>query len=197
MVVDESGGQDEDIANMIRTHVWSGEYSPEEVGIIIEDNFDTDPNEKWLRAAIEREFAAKRTAEQTWPEETECDRLERSFEMLETRGIIVECNADDNDEGAAAVNDLYKQAGAEKSKFIGYCFYTEQEKERAVERPGMYLAFGAFGGNDSQAVAVGEILREEFERVGFDVEWDGNPKNWLIFLSKFCWQKRNRVDTIN
>lgn len=91
------------------------------------------------------------------------------------------------------MTELYKKAGGKESKFIGHCWYTDQAKERAVEEPGMYLVFGHFGGDDSQAVAVGKILRGEFERVGFDVEWDENPKIGLIFLSKFRWQKRGQA----
>ena len=71
----------EEAKNSIWFYVWGGWHSPEEVfNIIDEEVFDCDgEDEKWLRAAIKREFVKKREAERAWPTLTSFDRLDIVF----------------------------------------------------------------------------------------------------------------------
>jgi hypothetical protein len=68
---------EEDILSWVRSLVWTGKYDAEEVAGVIDDQLvdDEQVDEAWLAEIIEREVAAKREAEKTWPAVTDCDRL--------------------------------------------------------------------------------------------------------------------------
>jgi hypothetical protein len=55
---------------------------------------------------------------------------------------------------------------------------------------GLWLAFGSFPPNRKRAIAVGQMVREEFEQAGFTVEWDGTAE-LRILLKRFRWQRRS------
>ena len=62
----------------VRRYVRSGFYDPEEIIEIINECIfkPVEIDQIWLRAQVERAFHQKRTEEATWPEVTDCDRLE-------------------------------------------------------------------------------------------------------------------------
>ena len=183
-----------DAAEYIRYYVWSGYYGPDEVFDIIDDEvFEGDgEDEAWLRTAIRRAFRKKRAAERTWPEITDCDRLDRAFEELQGQGILVSHKTGyTQQDGLDVVTELYKEAGGKKSGLAGYCFYTIQDVETALwSDVGLWLAFGAFLRGREHGVAVGRRLRDVFERFGFNVVWDGTIDSRLL-LSGFRWQRRS------
>jgi hypothetical protein len=139
----------------IRYHVWSGLYTADEVfDNVEEDVFASDGDHgTWLRRAIRREFGEKRAAERGWPEATECDRLDRVFEVLREKGVLARhrCGLTQQD-GLDVTLDLYGEAGGERSGLAGYCFYTLQDMEGAMwgDR-GLWLAFGSFSGAGEDA----------------------------------------------
>jgi hypothetical protein len=178
----------------IRYHVWSGHYDRDEVFTIVdEDVFESKgENEAWLGRAIAREFRKKREAERDWPAVTTCDRLDRVFESLGSRGILTRhrCGLTIQD-GLDVIDGLYVEAGGKRSGLVGYCFYHLQDMEGAMwGEVGLWLAFGSFPPSRKGAIAVGQLVREAFERVGFPVEWDGTADS-RILLKGFCWQRRS------
>jgi hypothetical protein len=191
---DEDGGATEaDAARAIRLDVWSGNYDADEVLLMLREDHPEyeDIDDARLRAMIRHEFAAKRRAERTWPKVTDCDRLERVFEALEARGVIAEEDAGfTQSEGHYNVEELYKEAGGKKSKFEGYCFFTYQDQDAALDGPGLCLAFGHFSGNEKKGIEIGRVVREECERAGLRVDWDGTFRR-RICLPDFCWQRRS------
>ncbi len=183
----------EEARDSIRYYVWSGYYDADEVFTIIDEEvFDGDgEDEAWLRGAIRREFRKKREAERDWPEVTNCDRLDRVFEALRGRGILARhrCGLTIQD-GVDVVWGLYKEEGGKRSGLIGYCFYHLQDMEAAMWGDGMWLAFGSFSRSAEHGVEIGHLIREEFERAGFAVEWDVTIKS-RPFLKGFRWQRRS------
>jgi hypothetical protein len=176
----------------IRSYAWAGEYGPDEVCIIIGEEIfgDDEEQEEWTEATVQRVFTEKRADEKTWPKVTDCDRLDRVFEALEKRGIITDHDAGfTKQDGLDSVDELYADEGGAKSAFVGYCFYTSQERDAAIEGGGLWLAYGSFPGR-GEAAEVGRLLREEFERAGFKVEWNGDVKT-RILLPEFRWQRRS------
>lgn len=178
----------------IRYLVWSGHYDRDEVfNIVDEDVFESDgEDEVWLGRAVAREFRKKREAERGWPAITNCDRLDRVFESLQGRGILTRhrCGLTIQD-GLDVIEGLYAEAGGKRSGLTGYCFYHLQDMEGAMEGDGgLWLAFGSFFPSRKGAVAVGQLVREEFERVGFPVKWDGTAES-RIYLKGFRWQRRS------
>lgn len=118
----------------IRTWVWSGCYSPDEVAAMIDDLLAdakiqdmpvSETDEAMLRATAATDFGTKAAAEATWPATTDCDRLDRAFEALSARGVIALHNAGFTiDDGVADVSEVLHRRG--RDGIIGYCFYHEQ-----------------------------------------------------------------------
>lgn len=180
----------EEVASAIGFYVWSGWYDQDEVFDIITDEVENE-NEDYLRKAVDREFHRKREAERDWPTVTDCDRLDLVFESLTTRGILTRhrCGLTIQD-GLEVIEQLYDEAGEQKPRLTGYCFYHLQDMEAAMwGKIGLWLAFGGFPSTYEQAAQVGLVVREEFERVGFTVVWDGTPGS-RILLKEFRWRKR-------
>jgi hypothetical protein len=183
----------EDILNCVRSLLWSGEFDEGEVAFYIRDHYGElgDAGKRWLLDVIRSEFEDKRKAEETWPKVTDFDRLDRAFTMLEAQGIIALHRAGfDQSDGIEQVENAYHESGRTKSDYAGHCFYTEQDQEGALDGSGLYISFGHRAGIDAKAVKVGESLRAELEREGFNVEWDGMV-NSRLFVSGFRWQRRS------
>jgi hypothetical protein len=187
--------QRRDALNNIRFRVWSGYHDPDEVIDIVLDEDDLeseDGGEAWLRRSVAREFRKKRAAERGWPAVTDCDRLERLFASLRSGRILVRdrCGLTIQD-GLDVIDDLYTEAGGERSGLVGYCFYHLQDLEAALwGEAGLWLAFGCFPASPAGAVGVGRLVRAESERAGFAVEWDGSADSRLLFKG-FRWQRRS------
>jgi hypothetical protein len=90
---------------------------------------------------------------------------------------------------------LYEDEGGKNSGINGYCFYTHQDMEGAMEGDdgGMRLAFGSFSNNASEGVDVGRITQQVLTESGFTVEWNGTIDSRLL-LRGFQWQRRSPND---
>ena len=176
------------ILESIRSWVWSGYYSPEEVQEMIDDILEEDADETLLRAAVDPEFQKKAEDETTWPDETDCDRLDAAFESLTQNGVLALQNAgytmsDGHDDAAEALKEH------DPGTFTGYCFFHGQDLARAVRGDGLMIAFDHVDGDVPQKVDIGEQVKAALERFGFTVEWDGTI-NRRIDIPKIDWKRR-------
>jgi hypothetical protein len=107
----------------------AGFYSPREVDQMISDILEPDADEAFLRAAVAPEFAKKAAAEPTWPECTDCDRLDVAFAELNSAGIIALQNAGMTmSDGLSDVAEVLRQRGRKGVR--GYCFYHGQDLDQ-------------------------------------------------------------------
>lgn len=188
--------QHEEALDALRFRIWSGYYDQAEVfDIVYDEVYEADgEDEEWLRRAIDQEFRRKREAERGWPAVTDCNRLDRVFESLRGQGILTRhrCGLTIQD-GLEIVDQLYFEAGGERSGLIGYCFYHLQDMEAATwGDTGLWLAFGSFSPKHDRVAKVGQVIRREFEQAGFTVEWDGTAGSRML-LKGFQWQRRSPV----
>ncbi|MEM9540723.1 MAG: hypothetical protein AAGA60_14615 [Cyanobacteria bacterium P01_E01_bin.42] len=146
---------------------------------------------KDVSTALDVEFVKWETEKQTWPDITDCDRLDAAFTAMNERGIIALQNSGytQND----GYDDFWEdyENHPDKSSVLGYCFYHGQDLDRAVRGRGLFLAFGPVHPEDEEnkGLEIGNIVCEELERVGLAVQWDGTFKQ-RICISKFMWQRR-------
>ena len=181
---------DKYILEAIHIWVWSGFYTPDEVDSMIDDILESDANEKMLRDEIIPEFAKKRDAEKSWPKITDCDRLNLVFDALDKRGILSLHNS--GYEKADGHQEAYEILFDRKnSNYVGYTFYHGQDVERAIKGRGLWLSFSDLNGNASDHVKIGLIVKEELERAGFIVEWDGTIQQ-RIGIPNFDWKRRQQ-----
>jgi hypothetical protein len=190
---DADGVTKADILQWIKSYVWSGENDPEEVAMMIEDELgeEDEVDEDWLEKEIRREFAAKRKAEKTWPEVTDCDHLDQAFKALEKQGVIALHMAGvTQSDGYEEVEDAYNEAGGKESNYAGHCYYTEQDQQLALDGSGLCIGFGHLSGDNAKGVEVGQMVRTALEGEGLKVEWDGTIGKRLC-IDAFRWQRRS------
>ncbi len=192
----------QELTEQIYVYVWSGFYTEEEIHERIEemveekwfDSEETDAaavDEGVMRDAIAAEFQKKRVAQQTWPATTDCDRLDRAFERLNGESILAAHNAGyTQSDGLDCVRELYHERGGEQSSLTGFCFYHEQDLERALRGQGLMLAFGAVDGSDERDLEVGRRIQQVLTAEGFKVAWDGSMDQ-RITIRNLNWQRRS------
>jgi hypothetical protein len=177
----------------IACFVRSGFYERERLKeIFCEEMYapgELDPDD--VAAAIDAEIAKWESEKSTWPHVTDCDRLDSVFDALNDRGIIALQNAGyTQGDGYDDFLDMY-DAHPDRASVLGYCFYHGQDLERAVRGEGLNLAFGPVDASHEETLGpkVGDVIREEFERAGFTVDWDGTFSK-RIRIPDLVWQKR-------
>jgi hypothetical protein len=150
---------------------------------------ELDPAE--VKAAVAAACAAREAEKSTWPEVTDCDRLDAVFEALNKQGIVALQNAGytQSDGYSDCVEEYHERS--ERESIIGYCFYQGQDLERAVEGTGLYLAFGPMNPKEEETKGpeIGRIIVDELKRAGFTVEWDGTFAE-RIFVPDIEWKRR-------
>lgn len=179
---------DEVALNMIRTWVWSGFYDADEVQEMLGDLLEDASTESILRAAVDPEFTKKRAAEKSWPEETDCDRLDAAFADLSDAGIVALHNAGDTtSDGISDVAEVLHSLGRDGIR--GYCFYHGQDVERAVSGGGLNLAFGDVNDDPAKSADVATAIQRVLEQHRFQVEWDSDVGTRLK-IPNFDWKRR-------
>ena len=72
----------------------------------------------------------------------------------------------------------------------GFCFYHEQDVERAVRGVGLMMAFGDVEGDaDEKAAAIGREVKQAVERAGLSVPWPGDAGTRLA-IPQLDWKRR-------
>lgn len=179
---------EDDILNSIKTWVWSGFYTANEVDGMISDVLEDEVDEDAMRAAVAPEFKRKATEERGWPKTTDCDRLNAAFRELDSIGIIALQNAGYTmSDGRSDVGEVLQERGRKGVK--GYCFYHGQDLERAVAGDGLMLAFGDLDAEAGPKLAVGCLIRDVLKKHGLAVEWDEDPEKRL-HIPQIDWKRR-------
>lgn len=135
----------------------------------------------------------------TWPEVTDCDRLDSAFEELNGSGILARhhwwcCGTC----GAAAMPDEFEYLDGkwEGRPIIGYCFYHVQDSEGAAEGYGLCLNYGTLekcrddAEYEAKSVAVAREVVRVLEAHGLSVNWNRRFDTRPSIEMK--WQRRSR-----
>ncbi|KPX34310.1 MULTISPECIES: DUF6891 domain-containing protein [Pseudomonas syringae group] len=180
------------IADSIKTWVWSGFYSAEEMNEMLEDIIEDDCDVIALKALIPRELQFKFDTERFWPQVTDCDRLDSVFYALHEAGICALSNAgytmsDGYSEVAQAIHE------APEGHYHGYCFYHGQDVERVVEGSELMIAFGSLDDDPVHGVKVGQTVCAALKTAGFQVAWNESDEQ-RIEIHAMKWQRRLAQD---
>lgn len=143
----------------------------------------------WGVVWIDAEMARNRAERQSWPEVTDCDRLDTVFDTLTNGGILALQNAGCTlSEGREDVAEAYREAGGKRSGITGFCFYHRQDLEEVLKSGELYLAFGAMSGDADEGVEVGRQVTATLQASGFAVEWRGTLAE-RITVRSIQWQR--------
>lgn len=178
------------VVDIIRVKIASGHYTLDDVLVSMEDILSGDEDLGKLREFAENEFRKKVDEEAQWEEITHCDLLDKVFEILNRRDIIAIQNAGYTmSEGHEDIaEELYARGGRDKA--IGYCFYHEQDLERAVKGMGLMLAFGDLDDTDAGKIRIGDLITEVVQECGLECSWNRDP-NKRIEIPEITWQRRS------
>jgi len=182
-----------DLRDFIRVQVAAG-YAP--LAVIVEEAVDAFsdslPADAVRQAATSLADAAlaEHLAEQaTWPETTDCDRLDAAFAALEAAGIVARqhftcCGAC----GATQILDEMDRVAKDGRPVRGYTFFHIQDTEHAVDGDGLFLSYGAPDGNRESAIAIGHEVVAALREQGLEPNWNGRH-SYRIGLP-IVWRRR-------
>jgi len=160
--------------------------------ILCEDLSDSEESElDEVRRRLREEAANFSEEQKSWPVRTDCDRLDAVFTALGKRGVLAIQNAGyTQSDGHYEVMEIYRNLHENKA-IHGYCFYHEQDLERAVHYSQLFLAFGpiAPAQEEIQGPKVGRLIANELTLHGLSVTWDGTFGQ-RICIEPFDWKKR-------
>lgn len=179
--------------------------------VYIEDAPDSEKEDFIQFAAAELERAASQleAERETWPEETDCDRLDRVELALQERGIIFwqaspccdTCSRAELGERMIVIED--RDTGF-RDRVRGYSFFIDQNLPESLaedSHTSVYLAYGWLSQDDTEvadevyqknALGIGREVCECLRDEGFEANWDGNLSR-KIGLS-LNWQRRTMLE---
>lgn len=186
----------QEIEDVLCFYIHSGFYSKEEIfsnGYQLFENMCIDNNIKlpstlYMTERIESLISDNKTIEK---DKKNYIRLRNVFDKLNRERIIAIHFAgytlDDGFEEVGVVCQFMKKNGIPRQ---GYCFYHEQDVERALDESiqSLFLAFHSTNGDEQLAMEVGERIEELLTENGFDVEWDHSLDS-RIKIKNFIWDK--------
>lgn len=105
--------------------------------------------------------------------------VKKAFGALEKAGIVALPNAGYTvGEGIAECFDRLDTL-PDQTRFSGYCFYTEPNKDRAREYGILTLNYGMLGDDDSGMSDLAGQIVSLLQEQGLDTEWDGNTRQCI------------------
>lgn len=117
------------------------------------------------------------------------NKLEKVFEALAGQDIVAVHNCGfDIEEGVGDAFELYVHLRNNKFNPVGFCFYTFEDVEEAIEKNKLKITFGDFENDEKKALKIGDIVAGSLKSEGFSIVWDGTINN-QIELNPFKWDK--------
>lgn len=114
--------------------------------------------------------------------------LEDAFIKLASKNIIAIHNCGyDIKEGVTDAFELFVHLKNNKYDPIGFCFYTFEDVEEAIEYGKLKITFGDFEDNPSRALEIGKIVFNTLKEDNFVLDWDETINNQIEISIK--WDK--------
>jgi hypothetical protein len=182
----------DDLHEFIRVQVAAG-YAPadaivdEAVDVFADTEVPAGALREAAKALAEQAIAAHLAEQASWPERTDCDRIDAAFADLDGVGIIARqhfscCGAC----GATEIHDEIERVEKTGQTVRGYTFFHIQDTEHAIAGESLYLSYGSVDRDKAAAVAIGHELIEGLRRHGLEPVWNGRhanrialPMSWL------------------
>ncbi len=116
--------------------------------------------------------------------------LEECFKGLALKSIIGVHNCGyDFEEGVEDIFELYVHLFNNKYPVEGFCFYTFEDVEEAIESEVLRITFGDFQRDESKSLKIGKTVYESLSGAGFDLNWNESV-NDPIEIVNFQWDKK-------
>ncbi len=117
------------------------------------------------------------------------NKLEEAFKTLAIKNIVAIHNCGyDLEEGVGDAFELNVHLINNKFHPVGFCFYSFEDIEEAIEEEKLMITFGDFENNENKALEIGELVADTLKSAGFSIIWDGTVNN-QIEINPFKWDK--------
>lgn len=178
----------EEINYEIQLLIKSGFYNKNEILELIEDEFF----EEAISLEDIKNLVSKNYANLDIPNHDSIDftKLENVFNQLTgLNEIIAIHNAGyDLEEGVQDAFELFVHMRNNKYSPKGFCFYSFENIEIAIEEETLSLVFGDFESDERKALKIGKTIVGALESNGFSINWD-NSLDSPIEIKPFLWKK--------
>jgi len=180
-----------EISGEIRAFIKSGFFDKVETFENIQDMFyDETLDEAWIKQEIQTQYEQRLEEAKTWEKETDFDRLAQVFDKLNSSGIIrLHKAGNTRQDGEGDTEEIYEALKDKGIKTRGYCFYHTQDVDRAIEGDNLFLAFGAFQGDEKMGTDIGKEIVAALHGKGFKTDWNGSIEKRIEIVG-IKWQKR-------
>lgn len=168
----------EEIDYLIELLAKSGFFSVDEIIEILEDQFiDEDIDFSQFDISLNN-FS-----------NINFNKLENAFKALALKDIVAIHNCGyDIEEGVADAFELNVHLINNKFEPKGFCFYTFEDVEEAIEDEKLKITFGDFENSEIKALEIGNAVADALKSEDFSIVWDGTI-NSQIELNPFKWDK--------
>ncbi|MBE6513249.1 MAG: hypothetical protein E7Z75_08950 [Methanobrevibacter olleyae] len=165
-----------------------GFYGDDEILEIIDDEFIEEDISKDLISNLLLEN--KENLDEPKEDSDDFIKLSKAFDDLTREKIISIHNAGyDIEEGIQDSFELFTHLRNNKYEPIGFCFYTFEDIENAIEENSLNIAFGDFEYDEEKGLKIAEKIVKTLKDYGFEINW-GQSVDEIIEIENFNWQKR-------
>ena len=164
-----------------------GFYSDDEILEIIDDEFIEEDISQDLISNLLLEN--KENLDELKEDSDDFIRLRNAFIDLTKENIISIHNAGyDIEEGIQDSFELFTHLRNNKYGPIGFCFYTFEDIENAIEDNALNIAFGDFEYDEKKGLEIAKKIVTVLESYDFDIDWNESVDE-LILIQDFDWKK--------
>ena len=172
----------------IQVLIKIGFYSDDEILEIIDDEFIEEDISKDLISNLLLEN--NENLEELKEDSDDFIKLSKAFDDLTKEKIISIHNAGyDIEEGIQDSFELFTHLKNNKYEPIGFCFYTFEDIENAIEENALNIAFGDFEYDEEKGLKIAKKIVKVLKDYGFEINW-GESVDEIIEIENFDWKKK-------
>ena len=165
-----------------------GFYSDDEILEIIDDEFIEEDISKDLISNLLLEN--KENLGELKDDSDDFIKLSKAFDDLTKEKIISIHNAGyDIEEGIQDSFELFTHLKNNKYEPIGFCFYTFEDIENAIEENALNIAFGDFEYDEKKGLEIAKKIVKTLKDYGFEINW-AESVDEIIEIENFSWKKQ-------
>ena len=171
----------------IQLLIKSGFYSDDEILEIIDDEFIEENISKDILSKLF--FENKENIGAIDVDSEDFINLKNAFLDLTKENIISIHNAGyDIEEGIQDSFELFVHLRNNKYSPIGFCFYSFEDIEEAIEENNLSIAFGDFEYDEKKGLEIAKTVVNVLKSYGFEINWNESVDE-RIEIKGFNWKK--------
>lgn len=171
----------------IQLLIKSGFYSDDEILELIDDEFIEENVSLDLISKLF--FENKEKIGEINEDSDDFTNLRNAFLDLTKEDIVSIHNAGyDIEEGIQDSFELFIHLRNNKYSPIGFCFYTFEDIENALEENELAIAFGDFEYDEDKGLEIAKKVADCFKEYGFEIDWNESVDE-RILIKNFNWKK--------